>query len=416
MPPRHGKSELISVYFCAWYICNFPSRRVIFCTYSDEFASTFGRRVLALVKVVSPVFGFGINKKKQCANEWETTLGGGMVCVGIGGSITGRGSDLFLIDDAVKNFQDALSKTSQNNMKDFIRTTVFTRFEPGAKMILIMTRWQPDDLTQVVKDSISEDKILHLVLKAIADENDLYREQGEALWEARYPLARLNVLKELVTDYWFNCMYQQNPTNKGSEFLPVNKFGFYQEDFDNIYVSDQNFTLKKLGVPKFCTVDLAISEKESADFFVQLIFRVDSNSNVYIENCLVDKFKPDQHEEVLIDTFYKYSIDVMGIESVAYQETIIHRLRSKGLSIDALPADADKMIRLLRLLPHLKDGKIFLKENQPWIPHFLNELAIFPYGKHDDQVDAFSYVSHFLNSSSSIQLASGSSHKSILDY
>jgi hypothetical protein len=156
MPPRHGKSELISKFLPAWYLLNNPMNRVILTTYSDTFAEYFGRYCLDLYIMMMKYYGIGLYKRRQASSEWMTSELGGMVSVGAGGSMTGRGADLMLIDDPIKNYADALSATNKENLRDWYQSTATSRLEPGGKVIIIMTRWQPDDLTgQIIETMVA---------------------------------------------------------------------------------------------------------------------------------------------------------------------------------------------------------------------------------------------------------------------
>lgn len=397
MPPRHGKSEFLSKYIPAWYLSQFPDRRVLLTTYSDRFSEQFGRIVMDLYLENMKYFGTGIYKRKQSSGEWMTEAMGGMVSVGGGGSITGRGANLLIIDDIIKNVIEALSLTHQENMKDWMYTTALTRLEPGGKVIVIMTRWQPDDLTGVLIEKTKLSKLIHLKLKAIATEDEYFRRKGGALWPQRYNVEDLDAIREKITPYWFNAMYQQEPSNKGNEYINVGHFGEYLEDAKGIYIPDEGKLIQPRFLEKYGVVDLAIGTKQSNDYTVTIVFKMDLQTNVFVENVFQERMPPDQHEEIIEEYYSRYGIKMIGIESVAYQETIIHRLRSKGLAVLALEPKKEKLIRLLRIVPHLKDKKIYLKKDAPWKKDFIEELERFPHFKHDDQVDAFAYIAEFLH-------------------
>jgi predicted phage terminase large subunit-like protein len=397
MPPRHGKSEFLSKYFPAWYLLNNPGKRIILSTYSDRFSEQFGRIVQDIYKENMNSFSTGIYSRKQSAGEWVTDDIGGMVSVGSGGSITGRGADLFIIDDPVKNVTEALSGNHQENMKDWLYTTVLTRLEPGGKVIIIMTRWQPDDLTGAILEKTDKEKIIQLKLKAIATEKEFFRDVGKALWPERYSAEEMENIREKVTNYWFEAMYQQEPSNKGNKYIDIQNFGEYFEDAKYLYVSEKNMRIELRLLEKYATCDLAISTKAESDYTVIIIFKQDFQSNIFIENVLRLRMPPDKHEETIEQIVKEYGIKLIGIESVAYQETLIHRIANLGIPVMKLKPDKEKLIRLLRIIPHLAEGKIYIKKEAQWKKDFLTELERFPHILHDDQVDAFAYISEFLN-------------------
>jgi predicted phage terminase large subunit-like protein len=405
MPPRHGKSELISKYFPAYYLLHNPSKRVILTTYSDRFSEQFGRVAQDLYTYNMKYFNCGLYQRKQSANEWLTDSYGGMVSVGAGGSLTGRGADMIIIDDPIKNVTEAMSDTHKENLIDWVYSTVFTRLEPGGKVILIMTRWQMDDLTGEILSKYTSDKYIHLKFKAIDDNN-------KPLWKERYNLKDLLEIRKKITHYWFNAMYQQEPTMKGSEYININNFHYYVDTGTDLVCNEFNLSVRKQFTRKLATVDLAITITEQSDSTVVLIFYIDNNSNVFIERVIKDKMRSENHEKFLIKIFHDYNLSGMGIEDVAYQGTIIQILSSRGVPVYSLkPHGNDKLTRLLAMRTFLNNGKVFLKFGEEWIKDFLNELQQFPRTNHDDQVDAFAYIAHFITINSQVQLTSARSKR-----
>jgi predicted phage terminase large subunit-like protein len=252
---------------------------------------------------------------------------------------------------------------------------------------------------------------IHLKLKAIATEDEWFRNAGDALWPERYSVEQLEKQKIKVSNYWFNGMYQQEPTTKGSEFININKFNKYIETEEHLICHEKKLEIRKIFTQKYGVVDLAISQKVTADYTAQINFRVDSYSNIFIEKVMRERLPPEKHEEIMISRFYDYGLAGIGIESVQYQETLIQRLLAKSIPVISLKPEADKLVRLMAMLPFLNEGKIYLKENQIWENDFLNELAQFPFATHDDQVDAFSYISQFLTMQQKVQIASSGKTK-----
>lgn len=152
MPPRHGKSFLASQYFPAWYLGKFPDRRIILCSYEADFAAGWGRKVRdTLEECGQEVFGVKIRPDSSAANRWdiEGRLGG-MITAGVGGPVTGKGADLCLIDDPVKNYEEAASPRYRERAWDWYRSVTYTRLEPDGAVVLIMTRWNEADLAGMI--------------------------------------------------------------------------------------------------------------------------------------------------------------------------------------------------------------------------------------------------------------------------
>jgi hypothetical protein len=218
-PPRHGKSTHLSHWFPAWYLGSFPSRQVILTSYEADFASSWGRKVRdTLQEHGKREFGVQVRSDSASASRWELTTGGSMVTAGAGGSITGRGAHLLVIDDPVKNVEEAASPTIRNSVWEWYLTTVRTRLEPGGFQVVIMTRWHPDDLVgrllRQQSENKSGDKFLVVRLPALAEGDDvLGRQAGEALWPERYPTVILEGIKETVGQRVWSALYQQDPVD-----------------------------------------------------------------------------------------------------------------------------------------------------------------------------------------------------------
>ncbi len=214
-PPRHGKSELVSKFLPAWYLGVWPDRRVMLAAYEATFARSWGRKARQVfVESTCPVFGRGLSGDNSAADDWSTTAGGGMSTAGVGGPMTGRGAHLLIIDDPVKNAEEALSATTRENHWDWWQSTASTRLEPGGVVIGIMTRWHEDDIFgRLLK---SGGQIRRLTLPALAEPGDvLGRQPGEALWPERYPVQRLEQMRRERSEYWWRALFQQRPGKWG---------------------------------------------------------------------------------------------------------------------------------------------------------------------------------------------------------
>jgi len=156
IPPRHGKSEFISKYFPAWYLTNNPNHRVLLTSYNDAFASLWCNKVKQVIeRFSSKHYDIKISNIKNTKNEFGLEgYDGGLYCIGAGGSITGRGADLIIIDDPVKNDEEANSQNNRDKTWEWFKGTLFTRLEPNGKIIICMTRWHSDDLTGRISEEL----------------------------------------------------------------------------------------------------------------------------------------------------------------------------------------------------------------------------------------------------------------------
>jgi hypothetical protein len=225
MPPRHGKSELVSRHTPPWFICRNPELRVILSSYEGDFAASWGRKSLELAQEYGPrYFDVGIDPKSRAAHEWGIAgHSGGMDSIGVGGPATGKGASLWVIDDPVKDAKQANSEVYRESTWDWYRATGYTRLAPGGGILLMMTRWHEEDLAGMILKHAREEtgETWDVVrLPALAEENDpLGRRPGEALWPERYPVPDLMRIKATLGSYWWSALYGQSPMpNDGGTF------------------------------------------------------------------------------------------------------------------------------------------------------------------------------------------------------
>src|SRR5208337_1910009 len=214
MPPRHGKSLLTSQLFPAWYLGRNPAKSIIASSYGQELASDFGRRVrnFASERLHRQIFpDCVIADDSDSVHRFHTTAGGAYYAVGAGGPLTGRGADLLLIDDPIKSAEDARSATFRRSLQDWYESVAYTRLEPGGAVVIIATRWHEADLVGwLLKEHPSEGwKVI--CLPAIAEQNEGWRGEGDALWPSRFPIETLARIREAIGSAAWTALYQQRP-------------------------------------------------------------------------------------------------------------------------------------------------------------------------------------------------------------
>jgi hypothetical protein len=215
MPPRHGKSEMVSHWTPVWLLENWPHKRVILASYEADFAASWGRKVRDSINAYQDELTLRLDPNTQAVSTWLTIGGGGMSTAGVGGPITGKGADLLVIDDALKNSQEANSYTIREKLWEWYQSTARTRLEPGGGMIVMFTRWHEDDLVGRLIHQMSQGGEHWEVFNfpAIAEDHDLLgRKPGQALWPARYDEKALMALKSSMSPKVWNALYQQSPS------------------------------------------------------------------------------------------------------------------------------------------------------------------------------------------------------------
>lgn len=213
-PPRHGKSQIISRWLPTWFLENWPYKKVMLGTYAADFARDWGRAVRDNFEHYHGNLSARMREDTRAADRWSTQQGGGMITGGVGGPFTGRGFHLGLIDDPFKNYQDAMSEAVRNTVWNWYRSTFLTRAEPGAAVILTLTRWHTDDLLGRILAEPDGHRWRIIRLPALAEAADpLGRAEGKALWPARYDEQALAAIGSAVGPYVWASLYQQNPPN-----------------------------------------------------------------------------------------------------------------------------------------------------------------------------------------------------------
>jgi len=385
MPPRHGKSETVTIRYAAWRLERDPKLNIILGSYNQKLANRFSRRIRTIVEERLP-----LAKDKRSADEWETKVRGGVKAVGVGAGITGFGGSLVIIDDPVKNRAQAESRTMRDNVWDWFNDDIYTRLEPGASMILIQTRWHEDDLAgRLLKQSADGGEVWEKVdLPALAEDGDpLGREIGEALWPERYSTEALEAIRRQQGTYSFSALYQQQP-------VPSDGGLFKREWFQHIV------SRPPIGLAWARGYDLAVSTKTTSDHTASFRCAFDRSGNLYIADGFRRRIEYPEQRRYVIDRVREERNTSHGIEKALHGQALVQDLRQdpkvRGRPIEAIRVDADKITRALAWAGLAEDGKVILVQGT-WIDDFVDEVCSFPYGAHDDQVDAVSLAVRMLS-------------------
>lgn len=438
MPPRHGKSELASRMFPAWHLGRFPDHEFIACSYNVSLAMSFSRKVKEVITdpVYEAIFDTRLHPDFQAAEEWAIKgHRGGYVAAGVGGGITGKGSHCLLIDDPIKNAEEAQSADLREKLWEWYTSTAYTRLAPGGGVLIIQTQWHDDDLAgklqnamkadpeadqfEVVKyPAIAEtdewldpatDEIVRLEhddapaavdscaggnrMRAVAraDSRGLdvkhlqyLRAKGEALHPARYDLRRLNQIKRTLPAQWWSALYQQNPVPD-----------------EGIYFTKDMF--RRAPAPRLadCYVsvafDFAISEKQQNDYTVGTVSLLDSDDVLHFVDRV--RFKSADADYIckaivgLCKKWHNPSLQ-LGLEDGQIYRALSAPLKREMArqrvypSMQLLKPISDKQARARTLQGRMQQGLVSFSSEADWYDSMRTEMLRFPNGVHDDQVDS----------------------------
>jgi predicted phage terminase large subunit-like protein len=393
MPPRHGKSLLTSKFLPAWFLARWPRRRVVLASYEADYAAGWGRQARDLLELHGRrLFDVKVRQDTSAAARWEIAgHGGGMVTAGIGGALTGRGADLLIVDDPLKNPEEAASATRREAVWNWFAQVASTRLEPGAAVVVVMTRWHVDDLAGRLVDGDELDRWEVLELPALADEGDvLGRAPGEALWPQRFGVEALAEQRRVLGSQPFSALYQQRP-------VPA-EGAIFKREWIRYFVPRQGgydlggrFEGEEF-VRRFQTVDLAVSTKSTADWTVIATWGVTSRKELLLLDVVRRRMEGPEIVPALRAGFERWKPTSIGVEQVAFQLSIVQAAQRDGLPVVALRPDKDKVSRAMTAAARMESAQVFFPRDAVWLGEFERELLQFPAGKHDDQVDTLSYA------------------------
>ncbi len=387
-PPRHGKSELTSIRLPAWYLGRNPTKQVITASHGADLAEKFGRDVRNLFSESSFRALFpeiGIAADSSARGLWHTTKGGVYAAVGVGGSATGKGADLALIDDPFKGRAEADSEVIRESVWDWYRSVLRTRLMPGGSIILINTRWHPSDLSGRLIEEMEAgtgERWEVLNLPAIALDNDpLGRLPGEPLWPSAYDLEALAATELSLGDREWSALYQGAPTSGQGGVFKVAQL--------------QALDAAPAGGTVVRAWDLAATAQvgtRDPDWTVGFKLARYPDGRFGILDVVRLRGGPDEVEAAIVNTA---SQDGRGIRISLPQDpgqagkTQVLYLTRKlaGYAVESSPETGDKATRAAPLASQVNAGNVFMVK-APWNRALLDEMAGFPAAAHDDCVDA----------------------------
>ena len=383
MPPRHGKSELASRRFPAWCLGRDPTRQIIATSYNGELACDFGRDVrnLMLGREFALIFpDVMLRADSQAADRFNTAQGGVYHAAGVGGSLTGRGADILLIDDPVKDREAADSATMRRRTLDWYHSTLATRLMPGGRIVLIQTRWHEDDLAgrllaeQKRKEDDGEWTVLDLPALS---------EAGEALWPEWFPLGALERIRNNAPPREWSALWQQRPQPDQGTF------------FQREWLREWKERPERLNV--YGASDYAVSEGRG-DYTVHQVWGVDAEGALYRLAVWRGRTNSAEWVERKLDLIREYKplawFGEAGKIQLAVEPMIVRRMYERNIfcRLEWLSSVHDKAARAQGFAGRAALQKVRFEPGAD-----VSEYLAFPAGKHDDEVDASSLIGRALD-------------------
>lgn len=405
LPPRHGKSELISRRLPAYLLGVNPNLSIIAASYSADLASRNNRDVQRIMESESykrlfPKTRLNDSNSRTVAGSWlrnsdlfEVVGHRGVYrSAGVGGGITGMGGQWLIVDDPVKNREEADSATYRQVTWDWYTSTFSTRQEADARILIVMTRWHSEDLAgkliELAASDPKADQWKVIRLPAICSDNDKDpcdpRQAGEALWPDKFDLDSLQKMKASIGEYQWSALYQQSPRSGGGTEWPDEYFP------KEIWFDEwpKTITMKTIGVDPSKGRD-----GKHGDYSAIVKLGRDTDGTLYVEADL-ERRNSESIVDTILETQAKFRADAIGIETNQFQELLAVQLQEKArlcgyvVPIVKIINTVNKAIRIRRLGPYLSQRTIRFKANSVGTKLLVDQLRDFPVAEHDDGPDS----------------------------
>ncbi len=381
MPPRHGKSLLSSERLPAWHLGHHGDHNIVVASYGQDLSNRFSLRCRDVCR--EPWFeatfpDFAFHRDRQLIQSWETAQGGGYRAVGIGGALTGMGAHLLILDDIIRDYEQADSAAYRDKAWDWYQAVAYTRLMPGAGVLVLNTRWHDDDLAGRLLDAQADEGEQWEVIRfpAVAEDDEEHRKAGEPLHPERYPLAKLQAIRRTIGAYKWSALYQQRPTPQGG--------GIFRKDWLRHHEgAGGRFDLVAISV------DATFKETLYGSFVVLQVWgRRGSKAHLLDQRRGRWSFTRTLTEIERLRRDWP-AASAIYIEDKANGPAILDTLRQHTSGVIPVSPRGSKQARAHATAPLFEAGDVLLPpEGTPWLGDYLAELLNFPAAKSDDQVDA----------------------------
>jgi len=384
MPPRHTKSEFASFMLPAWFLGKFPGKKIIQTSNTAELAVGFGRKVRNLVasETYHKIFPFvNLRSDSKAAGRWSTNKDGEYFAIGVGGTVTGKGADLLIIDDPHSEQEAALAAGDPSvfdKVYEWYTSGPRQRLQPGGAIVVVMTRWAKRDLTgRIVQSMIDRDGEKWEVIQLPA-----IMPSGKPLWPEFWRIEELEALKSELPAAKWNAQYMQSPTSEEGAIVKREWWRVWDQDPPACEYIIQSW-------------DTAFTKSERADYSACTtwgVFYMNENPqdpNVILLDAFKARMEFPELKQVALEEYKNWQPDAFIVEAKASGAPLIFELRAMGIPVqDFTPSRGnDKMVRINSVADLFASGKVWAPPTR-WADELIEEMAAFPNSDHDDLVDS----------------------------
>lgn len=359
-PPQHGKT-VSTIHALVWYMLNKPQSRNAYISYQSERAENVSTQTQWIADEAKLMH-------KGTRRYWKTRRGADLIATGIGGGITGYGFDgLVIVDDPFKGMQEANSPTIRAHVKEWFQSVLMTRVHAGASVIVIQTRWHPEDLA----GQLIEEGWEHINLEAVVEEAG---GTFKTLWPEKWPLELLNRRRIEVGEYVWSALYMGAPRPKGGQ----------------VFQSPHYYEVVPQGeVKHWIGIDMAYTKKTYADYSVAVVLS-QVEDKFYVREVIRAQVEPPKFRDLVRNLQYSYPNAVLCVGCATSEQGSAYFMSDLGLELNIQPASVDKFLRAQPVAAAWNAKEILLPHEAWWLQDFRRELTTFTGvgDTHDDQVDA----------------------------
>ena len=378
MPPRHTKSEFASYLLPAWMVGRNPKLKIIQATHTGELAIKFGRKAKHLIdsEEYHKIFDTRLQEDSKAAGRWETAQGGEYFAAGVGGAITGRGADLLIIDDPHSE-QDAMSETALESAYEWYTSGPRQRLQPGALIILVMTRWSTKDLTAMLlkaQKEVKGDQWEVVEFPAILDD--------KPVWPEYWNLEELEKVKATLPVKKWNAQFMQKPTSEEGAIIKRDWWRLWKHD----WIPQLEYVIQ--------SYDTAFLKKETADFSAITTWglfypSIDEPLNLILLDAIKDRYEFPELRRIALQQYKYWNPEMVIVEAKASGLPLTYELRQMDIPVvNFTPSKGnDKHVRVNTCAPVFESGMVWAPD-QKFADEVIEECAAFPFGDNDDLVDS----------------------------